>query len=333
MPRRRAASPRPPDEGESAPKSGWKDKLTAQQLNRKRAADRLLVRENRNKARQTIASLQQRVELLSSQQPDRSVSELLVENKTLEAERDNLRIPWEDAHLLFEVRPGGSCPGAPTTLLSTTTGTQSIDAHTRAYVEASLAVTIASGHDQRPQAEVNHEPGLNAPFNLITELDFRMAVPNSPSPFPEICAALQRPNLESNFSDAEFLEAIMIWRSNTSYSGSVYNVSSRLFHIHRPPSCGPRKRLRNLAHTRGILHLLVQDLEASEPSSVPVCDSMVPTNAPEDDDSLATTKRELAIATYGEVRFWKYGSRLGRIVMFWVLYRILTVCLPPPPSA
>jgi len=339
MPRRRAGSvsARPYDEGESGPKSGWKDKLTAQQLNRKRAADRQLVRENRSKARQTIASLQQQVELLSSQQPDQIVADVLLENKNLEAAKDSLRsklmsvysalgLSREDAHVLLEGRHQSS-KGEQIASSVTNTTTSSIGDQQTINVESRPAVPAAV-EDEVPQTEPTSGPDSATPFDLATELDFRMAVPNSPSPFPSICAALEQPSPTSNFSDTDFLEAIILWRSNTGYSDSVFNIASRLFHIDRPPSSVSSQRLGNLAHTPGILNLLIQDLEASEPTSAPVFDSMVLTNAPEHDDSLATTKRELAIAAYEAVRFWKYKSRLSRIVMFWALYRILTVTSP-----
>ncbi|KIW76443.1 hypothetical protein Z517_11189 [Fonsecaea pedrosoi CBS 271.37] len=303
-------------DGESGSKSGWKDKLTAQQLSRKRAADRQLVRENRSKARQTIAALQERLDLLSTQQSDKIVAELLKENRSLEAEKETLRSKLqsvcsalglsreESSSLLQQSSRGSTTEGIAsreaTTVEQPGNGTQHavIDsAGSVPFYTEGQTLQVGSIEEGRSQCD--------ASFDLTTELDSRMAVPDSPSPFPGIWAALGRLGSRSNLLDDDFLEAIMIWRSNTGHSGGgVFSVANALFHIGRPPGLMSQQRLRSLARTPNILYLLVQDLESSAPSSNPVLESMVPTKYPDsdDDDSLTTMRRELAIAAYEAIR-------------------------------
>ncbi|KAH0845945.1 hypothetical protein FOPE_11265 [Fonsecaea pedrosoi] len=331
-------------DGESGSKSGWKDKLTAQQLSRKRAADRQLVRENRSKARQTIAALQERLDLLSTQQSDKIVAELLKENRSLEAEKETLRSKLQSVcSALGLSREESSSLLQQSSHGSTTEGVASREAPTveqpgngiqHAVIDSGGSVPFcAEGQTLQVDSIEEGRSQCDASFDLTTELDSRMAVPDSPSPFPGIWAALGRLGSRSNLLDDDFLEAIMIWRSNTGHSGGgVFSVANALFHIGRPPGLMSQQRLRSLARTPNILYLLVQDLESSAPSSNPVLESMVPTKNPDsdDDDSLTTMRRELAIAAYEAIRCWTYKSRLGRIVMFWVLYRILTKLGPMP---
>ncbi|OAG44389.1 hypothetical protein AYO21_01385 [Fonsecaea monophora] len=303
-------------DGESGSKSGWKDKLTAQQLSRKRAADRQLVRENRSKARQTIAALQERLDLLSTQQSDKIVAELLKENRSLEAEKETLRSKLQSVcSALGLSREESSSLLQQSSHGSTTEGVASREAPTveqpgngiqHAVIDSGGSVPFcAEGQTLQVDSIEEGRSQCDASFDLTTELDSRMAVPDSPSPFPGIWAALGRLGSRSNLLDDDFLEAIMIWRSNTGHSGGgVFSVANALFHIGRPPGLMSQQRLRSLARTPNILYLLVQDLESSAPSSNPVLESMVPTKNPDsdDDDSLTTMRRELAIAAYEAIR-------------------------------
>ncbi|OAL39667.1 hypothetical protein AYO20_01064 [Fonsecaea nubica] len=304
-------------DGESGSKSGWKDKLTAQQLSRKRAADRQLVRENRSKARQTIAALQERLDLLSTQQSDKIVAELLKENRNLEAEKETLRSKLqsicsalglsreESSSLLQQSSHGSTTEGITSREGPTVEQPENEIQH--AIVDSGRSVPFyTEGQTLQVDSIEDARSQCDASFDLTTELDSRMAVPDSPSPFPGIWAALGRLGSRSNLLDDDFLEAIMIWRSKTGHSGGgVFSVANALFHIARPPGLMSQQRLRSLARTPNILYLLVQDLESSEPSSNPALESMVPTRYPDsddDDDSLTIMRRELAIAAYEAIR-------------------------------
>lgn len=327
-------------------KSSWKDKLSEQQLNRKRAADRQLVRENRNRARQTIAVLEERVHLLSSQQPDKLVAELLRDNASLEAEKSALRERLQAVLLAAGLSReqsndviGNAANSEDTNVDPTITSSQP-EEQTRQEVELLQDISHQLQTSLPETAEFNSslvEFKAQAPekFDLITELDSRMAIGETPSPFPEIFANLQRSGTTpaQGFSDDEFYESLILWRQRYVKDGGAYDIARRIFHIQRAPTFLTKERLSELVHKPDLLEIMLQQLELQNPqlpASSP-CEAIDYCNG-SGDNTLALLKKEMAVCAFEAVRPWNYCSPVARITMFWALYRILAVCVLLAPS-
>lgn len=327
-------------------KASWKDKLSEQQLNRKRAADRQLVRENRNRARQTIAVLEERVHLLSSQQPDKLVADLLRDNASLEAEKSALRERLQAVFLAVGLSREqsndiiGSATNSEDTSIHPTITSSQPDEQTRQEVEL-LQDTSHQLRTSSPEtAEFNSsliELKAQAPekFDLITELDSRMAVGETPSPFPEIFANLQRSgtNPAQGFSDDEFYESLILWRQRYVKDGGAYDIAQRIFHVQRAPTYLTKERLSELVHKPNLLEIVLQQLELENPQlpASSLCEAIDSCNGSEE-NTLSILKKEMAVCAFEAVRPWNYCSPVARITMFWALYRILAVCVPLTPS-
>lgn len=330
--------PRPRATGTAArndvdqPKSAWKDKLTEQQLSRKRATDRQLVRENRNRARRTIALLQERIELLSNQQPDRVIADLLQENTNLEREKGALKdrlqsiyiavgISREDTHELISK--------------SASEDTESSSSGCKSGVDNSGPLEIPPPPPSNPQNGKNivigsnneHEqlPECQNEQDLVRELNLRTALPGFPSPFPGIYANMDQISGVVNFCDDEFIESIMLWKLRYPSASSVFELASHLYHVHRPPNRLTQNKLSLITSTPSLLQLLIDDLDS--PQLGLDLAATTPPSLVVPDTSVTTVKRELIVCAFEAIRPWKYRSRLARITMFWALYRILNVSL------
>ncbi|KIX06718.1 uncharacterized protein Z518_04694 [Rhinocladiella mackenziei CBS 650.93] len=353
MPRARAPTKISKDGERSAnqPKSCWKDKLTDQQLDRKRAADRALVRENRNRARRTIAVLQERIELLSSQQPDRVIADLMQENAALEraktALRDRLQsvcvatgISREETHELIARLDPGDSASASITGRRDSTGT--------GYAQEPLssmdvAVTVAGPSSPAEQGESTHSNSnshgrearslgqeIKTKTDLTVELNFRMRVPNSPSPFPGICVNMDQTSCHVDFSDDELLESIMLWRRKSPNTETVFGLASQIFHVDRTPGYLTQDKLSAMACIPSLVQLVVQDLESSQ-SGLDLTALMPPSHVPPE-TTVSNVKKELLLCAFEAIKHWKYCSQVARITMFWALYRMLMLLVFPTPK-
>ncbi|KAL4861915.1 hypothetical protein BDV12DRAFT_203526 [Aspergillus spectabilis] len=304
-------------------KATWKERLTEDQLERKRAGDRQLVRESRHRTRQTIETLQEQVRLLSNQQPNKLVAELISANTALEEKQDALMhrmygvcsalgLNKEDAHNLITQSIGGSTSTAATNSSST-----------QKQAETTSSDGPVAGADPGPQGE----------FDVQAELDSRILVPNSPSPFPSIKAVMEASQSSAPLSEEELLESIMLWQQTWVHGASVYDLARTLLHVDRRPGCITRDRLKQLAQHPRVLPRIVELLESSTTSSLPPLTLPDPgelvTERAGRSDSLVTVRREVVICAYESVRHWPYCSKVARIAMFWALYRILLLLILP----
>ncbi|KAK5022859.1 hypothetical protein LTR13_011383 [Exophiala sideris] len=249
----------------------WKDRLTEQQLTRKRAADRRLVRESRSRARKTIAVLQERIDALNGQQE------------------------WTITVATAVMR----------------TASTDVAMHTKLAVQ--------------PQP-VPAKPSIcPQPVDPTIALDQRMALADSPSPFPGIHANMDQINCIVNFADDEFLESIMVWKASQSKADDA-----QLFHIDQGPSNLTRTSLAVLALTSNVLRLMIDDLNSPQSNwnLVAVCDSSLPPASSQ--KGVSHLKKELAMCAFEAVRPWCYSSTATKVTMFWALYRILTMWQPHP---
>ncbi|KAF5556058.1 hypothetical protein FNAPI_5849 [Fusarium napiforme] len=319
----------PPKKSTGVSKSGtsWKEKLTDQQLERKRAADRQMVRESRIKSRQTIALLEERLALLVDKQHDKLIQDLLRSNNSLEQERDALR------HRLLAV--GGALGLDRDQNLELMQDIVPLD-NNHAQKPSSPMVTNDVQHQLEEQPHQTTDGGhdmevVNEPFELQDELDARMFESGFPSPWPEIYKAMGcepgKVNLDTNL----FLQAVILWRSRSTITKGTdtLGLASVLFHVNRPPVNLTREKLDRLASAPGILQSLVRDLEDIEP----FVESRVQVQGPvEARTTISHTKRELAICAFMAISPWNYISKESRLAMFWGLYRILTVLVFPTPN-
>jgi hypothetical protein len=287
-------------------KATWKERLTEDQLERKRAGDRQLVRESRHRTRQTIETLQEQVRLLSNQQPNKLVAELISANTALEEKQDALM------HRMY-----GVCSAL---------GLNKEDAHN--LITQSIGGTAATNSTStQKQTETTSSDGpiagAEGEFDVRAELDSRILVPNSPSPFPSIKAVMEASQTSTPLSEEEFLESIMLWQQTWVHGASVYDLARTLLHVDRRPGCITRDRLKQLAQHPRVLPRIVELLESSTTSSLPPLTLPDPSELVA--DSIVTVRREVVICAYESVRHWPYCSKVARIAMFWALYRILLV--------
>ncbi|KAF9886972.1 hypothetical protein FE257_010713 [Aspergillus nanangensis] len=290
-------------------KATWKEKLTQDQLERKRAADRQLVRESRHRTRQTIQTLQEQVRLLSEQQSNQVVSDLIQENKR-----------WEEKHELLLGR-----------LYTSPSDGAAVQPPCRVMPEPDVPAAV---QDTEP-SWVLMEQAQGEPFDLRVEIDARVLIPGSSSPFPVI-KAMMTPSLDAPIlSEDEFLGSIMLWQQSLKPRLTVYDLACNLLHVDRAPGCMTVSRLKCLSQDSGMLQTIVNMLNM--PCVIPM-DPIQPLGGQVeilsnlvsgDNDNLVTVRRELIICAFESVRYWTYCSREARVVMFWALYRILSLLVLP----
>lgn len=292
-------------------KRTWKDKFTEEQLERKRAADRQLVCQSRCRTRKTIQTLQEQVRLLSDQQCDQVVTDLMNTNKALEETQTTLMsrlyaiskalcLNKEDAHALI-----------------TQKGTVSLGI-------AQKATEGAPSYDDNSAASELTE--IRGGFDLLLELDARIPGANSPSPFPSIKALIAAGSDSAPVSEEALLDSAMLWRRTCEHGSSVYDLACHLLHIHRQLGCMTRTRLKQPAPQPGLLPRIIDLLESFTPGSQnPPVYFFEELEAPSPQDGLATIRKEIIICAYEAVRHWHYCSKVARVAMFWALYRILLV--------
>lgn len=290
------------------PKPAWKDRLTEQQLNRKRAADRQLVRESRMRARQTVAVLEERLNLLVNQQSDKLVQEVMRANAALEQERDGLR---QRFHAVCTAL--GLSREQSTAVLAANNVNDNDE-------KSSTEHDADNDNDQQADAADN--------FDLITELDARMLTVGSPSPYPEIFAIMGRSTCDMTIAQDDFLEAVILWRCNSQASPyQVFDLATKLFNVDRPPVYLTRDRLRSLAGLPDIMQMVVRDLAQIRPLSDALADVELPPAAA--NTTIHQTRKELVLCAFLAISPWDYPSKCGRLAMFWALYRILTLLYLP----
>lgn len=327
-------------EQSSKSKSSWKDKMTEQQLDRKRAADRQQVRESRKRSRQTIAMLEEQVKLLSNQQHNTLVADLMHKNESLTEERDALfrrlqaicgafGLNREDTHNLVTK----SCLEQPRASSKNTPDTPVCES-----AELPISPPETSIHDatndsphqlESPPAGEQGDVAMSDD-DLVTELDARMRVADSPSPFPEMYALMDQAACSLAVTDENFCEAVMMWRQSNPRINSVYDLAVRLYHINHKPSLMSREVLRRYAGIPTALGRIVhalsppnQDLESLE--LLFENNDEVSSDAVSSYSAIDIAKREIAICAFESIRPWKYCSIMARMTMFWVLYRTLMV--------
>ncbi|KAK4934629.1 hypothetical protein LTR10_024160 [Elasticomyces elasticus] len=316
----------------------WKDRLTEQQLTRKRVADRRLVRESRSRARKTIVVLQERIDALCSQQPDRLITDLMQEIAVLEKDKSALRDRLQTIYLA-----GGLSRDETDDMISRLDSSNTIsvgDCQQESTITVATAIprTTATATAVRTELDVQHEPSppnsgtCAQSVDPVIALDQRMAFPDSPSPFPGIHANMDQTNCVVNFGDDEFLESIMVWKASQSKANDVFELASQLFHIDQGPSSLTRTRLAVLASTSSVLTLLIDDLHSPQSAcNFPaLCGASLPPASSQ--KGVSHLKRELTICAFEAVRPWCYSSTAAKVTMFWALYRILTLLVFPTPK-
>lgn len=314
-------------------KSSWKDRLSDEQLNRKRASDRQQVRESRNRFKDTIAVLQRRLDLLSQQQSDRVVHDLMKANAILEEEKQALEQRLRAVGLAMGMKRDASCDLVKSALEQP----QSERQHSSGIPETTISsskieptrpsaptgAAMASGemrHNVLP-AQLDDTP-LG---NLAEQMNHRMLANDALSPFPRVYAAMDSSMSLQEFSDGDFIEAIILWRGQLGGSLSIFDLAATLFHIHRAPSSMTRQTLREIAAKPKILTIVTRYLKSGQHLTLTTVDKQSPPSEPT--DTVAQIKKEIAVAAYEAIRPWKYLYRNGKLAMFWAVYRLLTVSL------
>ncbi|KAH6988312.1 hypothetical protein BKA56DRAFT_714632 [Ilyonectria sp. MPI-CAGE-AT-0026] len=330
--------PRKRSDAASKPRSSWKERLTEQQLDRKRASDRQLVRESRVRSRQTIATLEERLAMLVDEQPDKLVQELLQTNGQLEQERDSLRqrllavcgaLGLSREHGT-ELVDSGSTYGSLSEQNNNSSSVGQLRLRDRPHQSDSDSADGGSTADvPRATNPPHNTESQHNELDLVKELDARMFGSGFPSPYPEIFAAMG--SADDCLLDKDvFIEAVIQWRIQGVHSAcEPLELASRLLHVHRRPVCLTKERLNHLTSTPGIMQMLVDDLSGIRPLAITM-NNPPPTRQKE--TTIHRTKREVAICAFLTISPWHYPSRSSRLAMFWAIYRILMVLVFPTPK-
>ena len=343
MPRARAAGPTSTEanNGGTNLKSFWKDRLTEEQLKKKRAADRQLVRKNRSQARQTIATLQERLDLLSNQQGEKLIADLMQTASNLQKDKDTifnqlqavylaLGVDRETAHdLMTKSLICGSEDLSQTIQVRSNGENQSVGSP-KSFPAPTGHPAHDSGLDGRAEGNESEESN-GTMLDLRSELDYRMLVPNADSPFPDICAVIGKPADEMGISDEGFLEGIMLWKQQTFWTSSVFDIASKLYHINRAPGNMTKTTLNLMAQHPDTISSIIKDLNSYDPFLHITPDNTAAVQPPLSATlhNISHARKELIICAFEAIKPWSYRSKLARIVMFWTLYRTLVLLVFP----
>ena len=305
-------------EGDGKARGAWKDRLTDQQLSRKRAADRQLVRESRTRARETIAQLEERISLLAEQRGDELMQQVLQENASLEQERTALR---QRIHTVCSAL--GLSREQSTGVVAEL---QPQSTHAGVTAPPPPAITAAPGlpTQKEPDTGVEAYADGDAEADADAQADLSSAS-DGKSQWPNILSCLGRTNFDSAIDTETYIEALVTWRRNA----DVFALASKLFNVHQSPCGLTRARLRVLAAAPGILHQVVQDLEHVQPLnwfSIKTAAAPCPSAASATIESIYL---EAAICALVAISPCNFASSKARIAMFWMYYRALVALSLP----
>jgi hypothetical protein len=324
--------------------SAWKERLTEQQLNHKRALDRQLVREHRQRSRDTIAQLEERVALLAAQQPERLVQQVLQADAALQRQCDAQR---QRLHQVCAALGFGreDSDRAITALLPplepSSTSTSTVTAASTSTVTATAIATDTSSA-KFPPLTITANDNANGHKHGDNAAMFGAGIP---SPWPELSARMESRRFDRAADEDERLEAIVLWRRDCPhFPAHVFDLAAVLFSVDRAPANLTRERLRALTRAPGIMHTLVHHLEQHCLQPICLADMLStattysdPTSPDASPSCPATAtvcdmRKQLAICAFAAIAPWQCASRLGRLALFSAMYRILAVLVFPNPK-
>ncbi|KAH0829709.1 hypothetical protein AYO21_10616 [Fonsecaea monophora] len=301
--------------------NSWKSKLTEDQLKRKRLQDRQSRRETRSKVKDTVATLEERLRLMAT--PDRLIMSLIESNAEFQAQRDCLQGILDTCMGAFGF---DKAEGRDILTRQMQRQKQPKDEATgRAAMVSALPSPSASSPDsmhwQRSPADV--------------EIDSRMRIHITPSPFFGIGRVMQLESQNMTISDQEILAAIPKWRDSfesksSSHPNSVMGLACELIHSDLPPSqIRDQETLERLVRLPDFFYLMIAELlglsvEEVRPPGATTRHCLL--------DVIGSKRRQMIALAVESTRAWRYNSPAERVLMFWGVYRTLCLLVFPTPQ-
>ncbi|RSL82688.1 hypothetical protein CEP51_005005 [Fusarium floridanum] len=297
----------------------WKDRFTDEQLQRKRAADRLGHKKSRQRSKQTVAELEQRLRMVLEGERGTLITQLLEENAALRH-----KLNFYQCRLETIVQAGQECLGIgkecdpldagnlkPSTCLESHADTAGKGEHP--FRDVSLTSAKLAFEFVPSAASILHEIYSFSPLNLAE-------------------AGHEEPD-SAMIAHQEVVDAVMTWKLFSGRGNAGLDLVAQSFCLTSNPPCLTRENLERAIISESIYVDILERLICDGPEFG--TKSTTETETRPKLSEMERQRRAAAVCACENTRQWRdyFRSKREYVALFWAQYRYILVSLHHPRSS